>query len=147
MKIYTYKGMTHHFYDGTGLILNYDYTQISLPKYLKCINRKAPLTYEALILYLSLGYICVVYSKRYNDFIEITLNDESIFKLSDDSLNCRLCTINDLKTYEVKGLFRRFIISLELAEQIFNPRKSIWQRLIMWVKRQFMSAQKTIHWR
>lgn len=146
MKIYTYKGMTHHFYDCTGLILNDDYIQVSLPKYLKNVNRKAPLTYEALILYLSLGYICVVYSKSKNDFIEITLNDESVFKLSDDFFNFRLCTINDLKTYEVKGLFSRFIISLELAEQIFNPRKSIWQRLIMWVKRQFMSAQKTIHW-
>ena len=147
MKIYDYKGIAHPFYGCTGLILNDDYIQISLPKYLKNVNRKAPLTYETLILYLSLGYICVVYSKRKNDFVEITLNEESILTLSDDFFNFRLCTINDLKTYEVKGLFMRFTISLELAEQIFNPKKSIWQRLIMLVKRQFMSARKTIHLR
>ena len=87
MKIYDYKGIAHPFYGCTGLILNDDYIQISLPKYLKNVNRKAPLTYETLILYLSLGYICVVYSKRKNDFVEITLNEESILTLSDDFFN------------------------------------------------------------
>lgn len=145
MKIYAYKGTTFHFYDYDGLILNNDFIQISLPKYLKNVNIKAPLTYETLILYLSLGYVCIVYSKRENNFVAITLNDKYAFKLSDDFFNFRLCSINDLKTYKVKGLFKRFTISLELAEQIFNPKKSIWQKLIMWVKRQFMSAQKTIH--